>query len=197
MQNAISGAKTMSARAGNRKAPNAVQRDRRGAPLLRVQITKRAGGGAVLNCTRADGTVTWQKQEGPNGVFFPYHDLTHYAVETVLGFRHAFYGLLADGWTIDDTGGKGARGRLPAGAILVEHIVGLFDSERRSLATMTAAEFNALLAGFLAEKRIDVSRTVTDAELDAVRARTRELFRSWKAIAEGGVLELPFGEPAA
>ena len=26
--------------------------------------------------------------------FFPLHDLTHYAVETVLGFRRGFYGLL-------------------------------------------------------------------------------------------------------
>lgn len=163
------------------------------APLLRVQITKRVGGGAVLNCVRADGTVTWQRQDGPHGVFFPYHDLTHFAVESVLGFRRAFYGLLADGWTIDETGGKGARGRLPHETILVEHIVGLFDSERRSLDTMTAAEFNALQAGFLEEKRIDMTRTVTDADLIAVRTRMRELFRAWAETAEGGTLELPFG----
>lgn len=83
---------------------------------MRVQLTKRVGGGVVLNCIRADGTVTWQTQDGPLGLFFPYHDLTHYAVETVLGFRHAFYGLLADGRAIDDTGEKEARGRLPAEA---------------------------------------------------------------------------------
>ena len=165
------------------------------APLLRVQIVKRADGGAVLTCIRADGTRTWQRQYGTLGAFFPYHDMTHYAVETVLGVRHAFYGLLADGWDIDDTGGKGARGRLPHEAILVEHIVGLFDSERASGATMSAAEINALLEGFLAEKRIDMIRRVTDAELDAVRARLRELFRDWRAIVAGEMLELSFGDP--
>lgn len=176
------------------KAAPATSRNTPGAPALRVQITRRGGGGAVLNCIRADGTVTWQRQDGQHGAFFPYHDLTHFAVETVLGFRCAFFGLLADGWSIDDTGGKGARGRLPPEAILVEHIVGLFDSERRSLATMTAAELNVLLAGFLEEKRIDVSRTITDTELDAVRARIGELSRQWKGVPVGGTLELPFGE---
>ena len=48
---------------------------------LTVRITKRTDGGAVLKCVRADGSETWQKQEGKQAAFFPLHDLTHFAVE--------------------------------------------------------------------------------------------------------------------
>ena len=54
------------------------------APLV-IAIKKKTDGSASLACRRADGTVTWQRQEGAQGRFFPRHDLTHYAVETVLG----------------------------------------------------------------------------------------------------------------
>src|SRR5688500_15660047 len=99
-------------------------------PNLLIQITKRPGGGAGLRCTRADGSATWQRQQGRQASFFPLHDLTHYAVETELGFRDGFYGLIAQGWEIDETTGKSARGPLPPGSIVVEHLVGLLDLER-------------------------------------------------------------------
>jgi hypothetical protein len=80
-------------------------------PALAIQIEKRADGRATLRCTRGDGSVTWQVQRARHAAFFPLHDLTHYAVETVLGFRRGFFGLIADGWDIDDTTGKGRRSR--------------------------------------------------------------------------------------
>src|SRR5215207_7563384 len=67
-------------------------------PRLTIRIKKNADGTAALTCTRADGSVTWQRQQGTQGMFFPRHDLTHFAVETVLGHRRGFYGLVADGW---------------------------------------------------------------------------------------------------
>lgn len=73
---------------------------------LKIQITKRSDGGGVLRCTRADGSVTWQKQTDRHAAFFALHDLTHFAVESLLGFRRGFYGLMAEGWEIEDTTGK-------------------------------------------------------------------------------------------
>lgn len=73
-------------------------------PDLVVRIKKKTDGSAALSCVRADGTTTWQRQEGQLGRFFPLHDLTHLAVETVLGFRRAFFGLLAEGWDMSDFG---------------------------------------------------------------------------------------------
>jgi hypothetical protein len=68
--------------------------------------------------------------------------LTHYAVEKALGYRRGFFGLIAEGWDIDETGGKSARGAVPPEAIEVERIAGLFDSERGSNALRSTGEFN-------------------------------------------------------
>jgi uncharacterized C2H2 Zn-finger protein len=114
------------------------------APGLRLGIIKQPDGNALLRCTRADGSTTWQKQQGDHAAFFPLHDLTHYAVETELGFRRGFYGLIADGWDIADTTGKTARGALPNEAIEVEYLVSAFSAERAGGAIASAAEFNQL-----------------------------------------------------
>jgi hypothetical protein len=106
--------------------------------VLLIQITKRPDGGSVLRCVRADGSTTWQKQESRQAEFFALHDLPHFAVESVLGFRRGFFGLVAEGWEIGETTGKGARGPLPGETTALEYIVGSLDGERASGAIWTA-----------------------------------------------------------
>ena len=88
--------------------------------MLRIEIAKRADRAGVLACTRADGSQTWQKQSTRTAAHFALHDLTHYAVESTLGYENGFFGLIASGWEIEDTTGKGARGPLPPEAVEVE-----------------------------------------------------------------------------
>jgi hypothetical protein len=152
--------------------------------MLTIQITKRADGAGVLRCTRADGSVTWQKQADRHAAFFALHDLTHFAVESVLGFRQGFYGLLAAGWDIEDTGGKGARGRLPPEAVEVERIVGLFDTERGSGVFLTAEDYDLFATPGM--------RRLSDEEIVRVRTRRGELFSQWAAVAPGEAMELKF-----
>ena len=160
---------------------------------LNIQITKRTDGGAVLKCVRSDGTVTWQKQEGAQGAFFPLHDLTHYSVESELGIRNAFYGLVADGWDIEDTTGKGARGPLPPDAVFVEHVVGTLDSERASGTRWTAEEFNDSLARSASNSGGKfAARRLTDDDLARIRKRRAELFQQWHALRPGQTLSLDF-----
>jgi hypothetical protein len=159
---------------------------------MQIRITKRADGGAVLKCVRDDGTEDWQKQQGASAAFFPLHDLTHYSVETELGIRDAFYGLVAQGWSIDDTTGKGTRGAIPPVAIFVETVVGLFDSERASSARWTAEEFNDNIARHLTRAGGEPSRLLTDDELLRIRKRRAELFDRWYSLPAGATLELPF-----
>src|SRR5436309_5544060 len=110
---------------------------------LRIRFTKRTDGAVVLQCVRRDGSATWERHD-KQAVFFSFHDLDHFAVETTLGFRQGFYGLIAEGWDIADTTGKGTRGKLPPEAILVEHVVGLFEREKVGRSEpLSAAEFNA------------------------------------------------------
>src|SRR5947209_15695669 len=97
---------------------------------LLIRIKKKGDGSAALSCLRADGSVTWQRQKGQQGRFFPLHDLTHYAVETVLGHTRGFYGLVAEGWDLTDFGSPWPRGPLPPEALVSEFIVGFLDRER-------------------------------------------------------------------
>ena len=158
---------------------------------LRIEITKRSDGGGVLRCVRADGSYTWQKQ-GRHAAHFALHDLTHFAVESTLGFRRGFFGLIAEGWDIEDTTGKGARGRLPEEALEVELMVGVLDSERASATKLTVEEFNeqASMQASAADRK--GPRRLTEDELARVRARRGELFAKWAAVEAGGKIELEF-----
>src|SRR3989442_12376408 len=132
--------------------------------MLQIEIAKQPDGSGVLRCTREDGSVTLQKQT-KHAAHFALHDLTHYAVETALAYRRGFFGLIAEGWELNDTTGKGARGPLPAEAIEVERIVGLFDSERASGMLWTSEELNEF-----------APRALTDSEIQRVRSLRGALF---------------------
>ena len=161
-------------------------------PGLVIRIGKRGDGRAVLRCERADGTVTWQRQDGARAAFFPYHDLTHYAVESELRLRRGFFGLIAEGWEISDTEGRGARGTLPAEAVLAEHIVGWLDSERSSRATWSVEELNGYLKQRLGSGALASRGPITDEELERVRKLGRELHHRWTDLPAGGALDLDF-----
>ena len=162
---------------------------------LRVQLTRRPDGNVILRCTRQDESVTWQRYDRQSA-HFCHHDLTHFAVESVLGLRRGFFGLLADGWDITDTTGKGSRGPLSFDSAFVEHIVGLFDGERGGvISPASAAEFNALIAQMTGRP---LEPPLTDLQLTGVRNRIAELHMQWAATPPGSTLDLTFdrSEPA-
>jgi hypothetical protein len=158
---------------------------------MRILLTKKADGATVLKCVRADGSETWQKNDR-HAAFFALHDLTHYAVETELGIADGFFGVVASGWAIDDTGQRGVATRLPANALFVEHVVGTLDTERASGTRWTAEEFNESLALKARKDGRPAPRVLTDDELRRVRKRRAELFDGWHALAPESTLELPF-----
>lgn len=154
------------------------------AMALLVSIRKQPEGAGLLRCRREDGSSTFQRQSSSQAVHFVYHDLTHLAVETVLRNLCGFFSLIAIGWDIEDTSGKGRRGRLPKDAILVEEIVGLFDQERSAPAGWSHAQFNSFSPSKL-----------TIDEFNAIRSLRESLFRQWKEVPVGGDLEVPFPVP--
>lgn len=162
-------------------------------PDLLIRIKKKSDGSAALSCLRADGTTTWQRQDGQLGAFFPLHDLTHYAVENVLGLRRAFYGLLAEGWDLSTFGELGVRARLPEEASRAELIVGYFDLERITGVVAGADDFNEKIQAYYADNKLEsTSFRLVDEQLAQIRALRDELFGRWKAVPAGDVLELPF-----
>jgi hypothetical protein len=148
-----------------------------------IQIKKGRDGPSTLTCVRADGSRTWSKLHP----FFPVHDLTHCAVESVLGFRQAFFGLIAAGRDIG-----GTERALPAEALWAENIVGLLDRERGAGERCTAETFNAWLGEALAKQGQPPCRLLADAELDGIRTLRDALTAQWRAVPPGGTLDVPF-----
>jgi hypothetical protein len=165
--------------------------------MMTIRFTKKRDGTHVLACTRADGSATWQR--GP-GDFFPFHDLGHYAIETTLGLRRAFFGLLESGWEITDFGAPWPRGPIPPEAMeeasIAEYLAGQFDAERVAVHRVVAEAFNRMLAEQLAPYGHTLSRRITEGELDRIREAIAELTASWRALPPGKSMELPFPAPA-
>ncbi len=159
---------------------------------LLIQIKKKTDGSASLSCRRADGSVTWQRQPGQQGRFFPLHDLTHYAVETVLGLRRGFYGLVSEGWDLDDFGPPYPRGPIPLEALGAELTVGFLDRERAGGVEWSAEDFKYSAERYSAERGVPVPLQLTDQDLARVRHRRGELFAQWHALPSGATLELDF-----
>jgi hypothetical protein len=163
-------------------------------PRMVIRLTKRRDGNTVLRCDRADGTSTWQRQDGKLASVFPFHDMTHYAVETEMGFRSGFFGLIADGWEIGETTGKTPRGSIPDEARAVETIVGLFDVQRALGVEWTADEVNEHARTYVSARGGNGPevRQLEEDEIVRVRARVRDLVQRWNDLAPDGTLELPF-----
>ena len=164
--------------------------------MLTIRLAKHTDGDVTLTCVRPDGSMTWERQRGGHAAFFPRHDLTHYAVETVLGHRRGFYGLVASGWNLTDFGAPWPRGPLPSDMDPAELLVGLLDAERASAdgrPAWTAADFNRNAADFYAARGFDaLPPVIDDVQLAAIRARLAELFARWDALPLDGSLELQF-----
>ncbi len=161
-------------------------------PDLSVRIKKKTDGSAALSCTRADGSVTWQRQDGQLGAIFPLHDLTHYAVETTLGLREAFFGLLASGWDISDFARAEMKPKFTTEALIAEAIVGYFDLERMTGERPDAAELNRRLAEYCAERGLGAPLELTEPMVATIRATRAALFERWRALPAGESMELPF-----
>lgn len=157
-----------------------------------VEFAKRKDGSTVLRCLRDDCSTTWQRNENQHARFFPVHDLTHYAVETELGYKHGFFGLIAGGWNIDDTTGKSPRGPLPAEAIEVEHLVSSFTAEWNSPAPWSRDDFNQQAREWAERRGSPAPRPLSDDELMRVRTRMNELCVRWRDLPAGETLTLPF-----
>jgi hypothetical protein len=161
------------------------------APLT-IRLSRRPDGAVLFELVRADGSRTWQKRTGPNAEFFAVHDLTHYAVETTLGYDRAFYGLVASGWALDDFGHPWPRGPLPDAAVPVEVIVGCFDTQRASGAPLTAADCNASAATYFANAGRPSPVRLDDDQIARIQERIANLVRRWHALPPGESLELTF-----
>ncbi len=159
---------------------------------------KKVQSGVVLSCIRDNASVAVQRT-GHEG-FFALHDLMHYAIETVLGIRVGFFGLMASGWEFENfTRRDDPRYRpIPPEAIVAENLVGTFYSrlaDVRSgdtqIACLLAEEINADMAAIVA-KSATPWQPLSVAQVTEVCTVFNELARRWALVGEGEHMQLEF-----
>ncbi len=153
---------------------------------MQVRFKKGSGGPDTLHCTRADGTQTWATI--PEG-FGPMHDLGHYAVETTLGLRNGFYGLLAQGYDLSAFVEEDPRTWLEAEGLLAETLVMALQYELAGV-----AEPETFMEGVASACRgLHIAAPeLTSDQIDRMRARLGELLTQWRALSPGESLTLTY-----
>lgn len=145
--------------------------------------------------------MIWQRQSGSRGPVFPIHDLTHYAVETVLGYERGFYGLLAAGWEFGDFSAPWPHGPIPCEAREAELVVGLFETERRMGGGWSAIELREQGKTYAAAQKPGRQRiempALADEQVEKIHALQKDVLGRWSATKVGETLELVFRERGA
>ena len=143
----------------------------------------------ALSCIRSDGSTTWTRLRVP-----VQHDLIHYAVETTLGLRDSFYGLLARGVNITDFEKPKAERTfdLTDEAVHTEYIVGLFQMELSN--GEPYEDFNAELRAMCEQNKFPAPPEIGPEKIRRIRQAVTEILYQWQTIAPGQTFELTFDE---
>ena len=154
---------------------------------MQIRFTKGKDKPDTLHCIRADGSETWTRLKQGFGA---QHDLAHYAVETVLGFDQAFFGLLAQGRSIEEFAETDDRSWLGEQGLLAETIVMTLQYEAAGVAATET--FFEMVEDACRGLGIATPTALTPATLAALRERYGELLLQWAVTPPGGRLELDF-----
>jgi hypothetical protein len=156
---------------------------------MRIRFCKGDNSRDTLVCVRDDGTTTWSKLTSR----FAYHDMAHYVIETTLGCRDAFYGLITQGWDIEKftavDPATGQRPELPAEAMQVEGLVTTFQSQSWNGAPNE--EILALWEMSCASAGLPMPSIASD-QVDVMRERLARMWRRWDALPAGETLEVEY-----
>ncbi len=160
---------------------------------MRIRFTKQQNKPSAFKCIRSDGSETWMRI---TQLFTLEHDIVHYAVETVLDFRQAFYGILLRGYNITDfEAPRHLRptallpANLPLEAQQAEMLVNLFQTELHDEADI---EGFIGVAAFTFQTQAVPFPTISKQQVGQIRAKIRALLRQWHVLPAGGTLELAF-----
>lgn len=132
-----------------------------------------------MTCIREDGTSTYFRDENQGG-FFAIHDLTHFAIESTLGFTRAFFGLVAAGRDLDSFNQTGEQ----------FHPEALQTEKLSGLVLLRDAHGNLLAAEEISEQVGDFE--VSEDQLEKIRGVLDGLIAKWRALKPGECLEVDF-----
>lgn len=155
---------------------------------MQICFTKHTGKQHVIKYIRDNGTETWMYCDD----FFIRHDLSHYALEKILGYKTAFNGMLNAGMDIHDFEDREKRAKMSvtAEAWYAENLANLFLIE---IGQGLFADFNEVQqAAFVSFHQQYPPVTLADDQIKAVRDHLTELLEKWKALPSGETLAVTF-----
>jgi hypothetical protein len=155
---------------------------------VKIQIKKRVNSKHIVSYLR-DGLETyWIEADN----FLVLHDLCHFAIETTLEYKTAFWGIVNSGRNPSDFEDKEKRDSLNLSneAWYAEHLANLF------LIEYTQGSFeniNEVFKKCMLEHNPNVAiKQFSDTEIEAIRTSLHELIHAWKQVEEGSYLTLDF-----
>ncbi len=143
----------------------------------------------ALSCIRSDGSTTWTRLRVP-----VQHDLIHYVVETTLGLRDSFFGLVARGVNITDLEKPKAQRAfdLTDAAVHTEYMVGLFQMELSN--GEPYKDFHAQLRAMCEQNKFPAPPEIGPDQIERIRQAVSNILYEWQTIAPGQTFELNFDE---
>lgn len=160
---------------------------------MKITLKKMDNKPSIITITRNDGTTTWSRLH-PN---LEDHDLAHYAVESILEIKDAFFGLIEEGYAISDFGlpreQKPARLRqplIPEHALQVEHLVNLLQMEY--LNEGSEIDIIGELSIICSSHQIAVLSELDPKSLAQIRKLYHDLSDHWSNLSSGDELSLFF-----
>lgn len=158
---------------------------------LSIRIKKVTDAPSVLIVERSDGSKTYSKLE-PD---FEIHDIAHFVVEKQLNCKNAFYGMLAQGYRIDEFQlPKEVRPRalwpqnMPQEAFVTEHLVNLLTID--FMQSETEMDIAKILESILKDKGLPFPSTLDNEKLASIRNELSDLMAKWNELQRGKELKL-------
>ena len=154
---------------------------------MEISFSKKGSGHHIISCKRKNGTVTWMHSDS----FFILHDLCHYAVETGLALKKAFYGMLAAGTDINDfeLPKEKRTVEFTEEAIWTEQLVNLLTIE---YSQGKMEHFINTLNEVCGKNNIDMPPAINYEKLDQIRHSFKILMNQWHLLPEGETMTLIF-----
>ena len=155
---------------------------------MKIIIKKKAGNKHTISYIREGFEDYWIEADD----FLVLHDLCHYAIETTLQYKNAFWGLIAGGINPSIFENKETRDSLELAneAWYAEHLANLL------LIEFTQGKFediNAMLEKSLQQQNpLIPTIQFSNIVIVEIRALLHTLIENWRVVKEGDYLSLDF-----
>jgi hypothetical protein len=155
---------------------------------MELQIKKNEGKQHIILYRRNDGSSTWMHADN----YFVVHDLSHFVIEKMLGYKTAFMGMLNNGMGIHDFENREKRKQIAVigEAIYAENMANIFLMET---AQGNLEDLNKVLQDSFKPMNSKLAAPIlSDNQISSIRNYLRQLIKQWEELPAGEMMNLIF-----